>query len=424
LLVDRLMSRRVRVVAAGLAAALIVATPAGSAVPPLKLTPYAGGFSAPVALVQDPADASVQFVVEQGGRIRTIVSGVVQSTAFLDIHDSISSGGERGLLGLAFPPDGATSGRFFVNYTDQDGHTVVARVKRSANPRVADRTTLFPLQWSTGERVIRQPFANHNGGCLAFGPDGFLYIGMGDGGSANDPQNNAQNPASLLGKILRIDVGVADAHPAGFVVPSTNPFVGNPAFRPEIWDIGVRNPWRFSFDAVGTGATGALVIADVGQGSWEEVDYEPAGSGGRNYGWVVREGANPTPGISGIQPAFQPMTEPVHQYDHSVGQSITGGAVYRGAAMPAYRGRYFFADFITGHVYSAAVTVNPTTHAGVFSDVIDHSPGFDTATRPINVSSFGINAAGELFVIDYARGAVFKFGLLRPSAPTGVRIIR
>jgi glucose/arabinose dehydrogenase len=407
------------------ALALVVEARVSSAVPPLRLIPFATGFTSPVAFVQDPANPAVQFVVEQGGRVRTVVSGVVQPTLFLDLRDRLVSGGEQGLLGLAFPPDGAASGRFYVNYTENvHGDTVVARFQRSANPLVADKATELRMLWSTGERMIRQPFANHNGGCLAFGPDGYLYVGMGDGGSGNDPQNNAQNPASLLGKMLRIDVGVADGNAVGFVVPPTNPFVGNAAYRPEIWDIGVRNPWRFSFDATGSGATNALIIAHVGQGQLEEIDYEPASSGGRNYGWVVREGANPTPGVSGVAPAFLPMIDPVYQYNHSVGQSITGGYVYRGPSLGVYRGRYFFADFITGHVYSAAVTTDPITHAGTMSDVVDHTGSFDAAVRPPNVSSFGVDAAGELYVVDYARGAILRLGLQRPSAPKNVRIIR
>jgi glucose/arabinose dehydrogenase len=419
---DRSRVRAALALAAG--AIVIAAAPVVCAVLPLRLVPYAGGFTAPVAFVQDPGDPLVQFVVEQGGRIRTVVSGAVQPVPFLDIRDRITSGGERGLLGLAFPPDAAASGRFYVNYTDLNGDTVIARFTRSADPRVADRTSGFALQWSTGERVIRQPFANHNGGWLAFGPDGDLYVGTGDGGSGNDPQNNAQNPASLLGKMLRVDVAVAAGHAAGFVVPASNPFVSNAGYRPEIWDIGLRNPWRFSFDSGGAGATGALLIGDVGQSRWEEVDYEPAGSGGRNYGWVVREGANPTAGVSGIAPSFLPMTDPIHQYDHGVGQSITGGYVYRGATMGAFRGRYFFADFISGHVYSTALTVDPVTRTAASSDVVDHTSAFEAAVRPANVSSFGVNAAGELFVVDYGRGAILRLEQARPSAPTGVRIIR
>lgn len=412
------MSSRIRaVLAPAVAAGLLLASPAFSALLELRLVPYASGFVTPVAFVQDPADPLVQFVVEQGGRIRTVVAGAVQASDFLDLRGIVSSGGERGLLGLAFPPDTATTGRFYVNYTDVNGNTVVARFLRSSDPRIANPASRVPMTWSTGLPYIEQPYANHNGGCLAFGSDGYLYIGMGDGGSGNDPENRAQNPASLLGKILRIDVSGAAS--SGFVVPADNPFVGRAGYRPEIWDVGLRNPWRFSFDDVTRGGTGALIIGDVGQSRWEEIDYEPARSGGRNYGWVIREGANATAGVGTVTPAFLPLTDPVHQYDHSLGASITGGYVYRGRNMPGLVGRYFFGDFISARIWSAAVSVNPTTHEAAFSDVIDH-----TATLlPGNVSSFGVNATGELFVVDYAHGTVLRF-TQQPDPPTGLRIIR
>lgn len=398
---------------------------AGEAAPVtnLRLVSYVSGLSAPVGFVQDPADSRVQFVVEQAGLIRTVVSGALQPTPFLDIRGIVRYSGEQGLLGLAFPPDTATSGRFFVNYIDLSGNTVVARYTRSADPRVADPASQFPLLWSTGERIIRQPFANHNGGWLAFGPDGFLYIGMGDGGSGNDPQNNAQNPGSLLGKMLRIDVSVPTSHPAGFTVPATNPFVGAGGYRPEIWAIGLRNPWRFSFDDVGTGATGALLIGDVGQGAWEEIDYQRSGAGGRNYGWVVREGAHPTPGVSGIAPAFLPMIDPALEYSHAEGTSVTGGYVYRGAALPEVSGRYFFADFVTGRVYSAALSVNPSTLEATLVDAVNHTAELRTDGPTGNISSFGRNAAGELFVVDYSQGRVWLLThVIAP--PTNLRIIR
>jgi len=250
---------------------------------------------------------------------------------------------------------------------------------------------------------------------------------MGDGGSGNDPNDRAQTTSSLLGKILRIDVSVPSSDPAGMAIPLTNPFRTNPAFRPEIWDIGLRNPWRFSFDSVGPGATNALIIGDVGQGGWEEVDYEAAGTGARNYGWRIREGANAN--IAGT-PAFQPMIDPVYQYSHTsgrsllVGQSITGGYVYRGSGMASYRGRYFFADYVTGHLFSAVVTPNASLEGAAFSEVIDHTPALDPVVRPGNISSFGLNAAGELFVLDYPTGVVLRLAQAKPTAPTNLRIIR
>src|SRR3954462_10177870 len=259
---------------------------------PLRLRTYASGFTTPLAIVQDPSDRAVQYVVEQGGRIRVLRAGIITGTDFLDLRGAIVSGGEQGLLGLAFPPD-ATSPRFFVNFTDRSGDTVVARFRRSANNRlVADASSRSDMRWSTGLSVVRQPFANHNGGHLAFGPDGFLYIGLGDGGSGDDPDHRAQNPRELLGKMLRVDVNVPDTDPTGYQIPSTNPFTVTPAgVRPEIWAFGLRNPWRYSFDDPLRGGTGALVIGDVGQNRWEEVDYEPPSHGGRNYGWRNREGA-------------------------------------------------------------------------------------------------------------------------------------
>ena len=249
------------------------------------------GLVNPVAFVADPGDPSTFYVVEQRGTIRIVRNNSVLPAMFLDVRSAISSGGERGLLGLAFPPDAVESRRFFVNFTDPDGHTVVARYTRDATGAVIPNSR-FDLMWPDGRRVIQQPFANHNGGHLAFGPDGYLYIGMGDGGSGGDPQHNAQNPNTLLGKMLRIDVNVPDSDPRGYRVPEDNPFVDRQpiAALAEIWAFGLRNPWRYSFDDWTRGGTGALVIADVGQSAREEVNWEPRGAGGRNYGWRLREG--------------------------------------------------------------------------------------------------------------------------------------
>jgi hypothetical protein len=282
------------VVPTGIVVLLLCARPVSAQ---LQASVYASGFSSPVAFVQDPSDATVHYVVEQAGLIRVIRNRVVQSTPFLSVAHLIVSGGEQGLLGLAFPPNYGASGRFYVSFTRApDGQTVVARFKRSSNPLVADPASYFPLVWSADpdpgevdsvpQPFIPQPFANHNGGTIAFGPDGFLYVARGDGGSANDPQNNAQNTTELLGKILRIDVNVSESHARGFVVPAGN--AGLP--RPEIWSIGLRNPWKFTFDDPSRGGTGAMLIGDVGQGAIEEIDYEPAGRSGRNYGWRNYEG--------------------------------------------------------------------------------------------------------------------------------------
>jgi glucose/arabinose dehydrogenase len=394
---------------------------------PLRTTVYVSGLTAPVAFVQDPSNPAVQVVVEQGGRIRVVRSGVLLGTDFLDLRGAVNAGGERGLLGLAFAPDYASSGRFYVNFTNASGHTVVARFRRSADPLVADPASRFDLRWGAqGRAFIAQPFANHNGGHLEFGPDGYLYIGLGDGGSANDPDHRAQNPAEFLGKMLRIDVSVADNHPNGYVVPSSNPFVrsGPPGTLPEIWSVGLRNPWRYSFDAPSRGGTGALVIADVGQGSWEEIDYEPAGRGGRNYGWRNREGAHNN--VTSLPPAFLPLTEPIHEYSHSLGQSITGGYVYRGSSLgPAYRGRYFFADYVQGRVWSLVLTIDPASGEATVLGRTDHTA--DLGPAPLgSISSFGLDADGELYIVSYSNGTVLKVTgtSSAPTTPANFRIIR
>jgi glucose/arabinose dehydrogenase len=389
---------------------------------------YASGFAVPVAFVQDPADRSVQFVVQQNGRIRVIRSGAVLPTDFVDLSAAIVSGGEQGLLGLAFPPGAAASGRFFVNFTNRSGDTVVARLRRSTDPIVADPASRFDLRWggATGPAFVAQPFANHNGGHLAFGPDGYLYIGLGDGGSANDPGDRAQNPGELLGKMLRIDPGVADAHPSGYQVPADNPFLGGaPAgVRPEIWSFGLRNPWRYSFDDPARGGTGALVIGDVGQNRFEEIDYEPANRGGRNYGWRNREGAHDN--VTSRSPAFLPLVVPIHEYDHGVGQSVTGGYVYRGGALPtSFRGRYFFADFVQGRVFSIALTIDAGGEARA-SDLVEHTAALSNAGALGNISSFGVDADGELYLVGYSTGRIIKVigPPAAPPVPTGLRIIR
>jgi len=389
---------------------------------------YASGFAAPVAVVQDSTDRTVQFVVQQDGRIRAVRAGVVLAADFLDLRADVLFEGERGLLGMAIAPDFAVSGRFFVNFTNRDGHTVVARFRRSGDPVVADPASRFDLQWNgeSGRRLILQPYPNHNGGHLAFGPDRFLYIGLGDGGAGDDPQHRAQNPAELLGKMLRIDVNVPDADPTGYRVPQSNPFVGGDPVgaRPEIWSFGLRNPWRYSFDDPALGGTGALLLADVGQGRWEEIDYEPAGRGGRNYGWRNREGAHDN--VTSLPPAFLPLVDPIHEYDHATGQSVTGGYVYRGSALPAaYAGRYFFADFVRGRVWSIAL-VSDSIGQTRASDLQEHTSELGGSSQLGLISSFGVDADGELFVVSYTLGRVLKIAgpSVAPAAPTGLRIVR
>ena len=381
---------------------------------------HASGFSQPVAFVQDPTDSAVQFVVQQQGRIRVVRNGNVEAVDFLNLTPSVLSGGERGLLGMAFPPDAATTGRFFVNFTNVNGDTVVARFRSSTNTLVADPASRFDLRWNgaSGAAAIQQPFSNHNGGHLAFGPDGYLYIGLGDGGSGNDPNHLAQDRTALLGKMLRIDVSVADSHPVGYVVPADNPFVTGGA-RPEVWSFGWRNPWRYTFDDVNRGGTGALVAGDVGQGRFEEVNYEPPGRGGRNYGWRNREGAHDN--VTSLPPAFTPLIDPIHEYAHSVGSSITGGIVYRGAST-SFRGRYFFADFITSRVWSLALTVQSSGEATA-TDVREHTSELGGTSELANVSSFGTDATGEMYIVSYGRGVILQV-VAPPSAPANLRIIR
>ena len=395
----------------------------------LRTQVHAAGFVFPLAFVQDPVDRTVQHVVEQGGRIRPIRGASALGTDFLDLTRALRSGGEQGLLGLAFAPDYATSGRFYVNFTNTAGHTVVARFRRSADPFVADPASRFDLRWGgpNALALIEQPFANHNGGNLVFGPDGLLYIGLGDGGSGNDPDHRAQNPSELLGKMLRIDVNVPDNDPIGYRVPGNNPFVtGVPvAARPEIWSFGLRNPWRYSFDEPARGGSGALVIGDVGQGAWEEIDYEPPGRGGRNYGWRNREGAHDN--VTSRPPAYLPLVDPIHEYSHAMGGvSITGGFVYRGRGLgAANRGRYFFAD-LSGRVWSLALTIEPATGEARASDVREHTAELGGFTQLGTISSFGIDSDGELYIVAYSRGTILKIvgPTSAPATPSGLRIIR
>ncbi len=397
-----------------------VATPA---VAQLRTLVVAQGLSAPVAFVPDPTSASRFFIVEQGGLIRLLDNGVL--TTFLDLRPpAIKYGGEEGLLGMAFAPDAATSGRFFVNFTSPAGNIVVSRFQRSpATAPTATAASRFDLVWPGNTPYIPHPGAgNHNGGHLAFGADGYLYIGTGDGGGGNDPANNAQDPQSLLGKMLRIDVAVADAHPTGYVIPPGNPFVdGQPlAALHEIWSFGLRNPWRYSFDDVGAGATGALLIGDVGQSAREEVDYEPRGAGGRNYGWSMREGTIATPGVSASnRPAYLPLTNPLFDYPRTIGRAITGGYVYRGTELPAaYRGRYFVGDSSTSIVGSVGIHLEPSTGEATFVDAVDHSAELGGSLG--GVVSFGRDLAGELYLVTFA-GRVLKIVAAdQPAPPTAL----
>ena len=393
---------------------------------PLRARVVTSGLVTPVAFVQHPVEPDVQLIVEQRGRIRVARGGTLQPVDFLDLSSAVRTDGERGLLGLAFAPDYATSGRVYVNFVNTDGDTVIARFTRSSDPLIAEPSSRFDLRWGPSRTPwIAQPFANHNGGHLAFGPDGHLYVGLGDGGSGNDPLHHAQNPQSLLGKFLRIDVNVPDGHPAGYVVPGDNPFVsGGPvAALPEIWSFGVRNPWKYSFDDPALGGTGALLMGDVGQTAREEINYEPAGRGGRNYGWRNREGTRMH--IDSLPPAYLPLIDPVHEYDRAAGQSVTGGYVYRGRALDGYQGRYFFGDFIAGRVWSLALELDPSGEATV-GDVREHTAELGGRAALGNVSAFGVDALGELYVVNYSAGHVLQIEgtASAPPTPTNVRVLR
>ena len=409
-----------RFAAAACAFLLIVVRPAHAQ---LQSQLLVTGLQSPVAFVQDPTDRNVQLVVQQAGRIRVVRDGAIAGNDFLNLTSAVSCCGEQGLLGLAFAPDYASSGRFYVNFTNTAGNTVVARFLRSSVPTQADPSSRFDLQLERTRGFVTQPFSNHNGGHLAFGPDGYLYIGLGDGGSGNDPDHRAQNPNELLGKMLRIDVNVPDADPFGYRIPPDNPFLGGNPARDEIWAFGLRNPWRYSFDDVARGGTGALVIADVGQNRFEEINYEPRGAGGRNYGWRNREGAHDN--VTSRPLAYQPATDPIFDYGRSDGISITGGFVYRGTRLgAAYRGRYFFADY-SGRVWSLALTVDASGEAQA-SDRREHTAELGGSAVLGTISSFGVDADGELYLVGHSGGRIVRITapLTAPPAPSGLKIVK
>src|SRR5215208_2272436 len=319
------------------------------------------GLARPVDLQADGSGRL--FIIEKAGRIRILENDQLVDAAFLDITDRVGSdGNEQGLLGLAFHPQYAQNGRFFVNYTNNNGDTEIARFQVSTDPNSADQNSEVKLIG------VDQPRANHNGGVLAFGPDGYLYAGLGDGGSQGDPSGNGQNTGVLLGKILRIDVDSTEP----YSIPSDNPF-GN-----EVWAYGLRNPWRFSFDR----ANGDLYIGDVGQNQWEEIDYLPTGSaGGTNFGWDQREGAHDYEGTTSAN-----FTEPVAEYSHQEGGcSVTGGYVYRGS-MPEWNGIYLYGDYCTGLIWGLIRS----------NDAWQKQQLFDV---DVTITSFGQDEAGEIYLL-------------------------
>lgn len=375
---------------------MVLALPFGMSAQTISLNSFSTGYSRPVD-IQNAGDGRL-FIVQQRGIIYICDSlGNRNTTPFLNISSQVSSSGnERGLLGLAFHPNYKTNGYFYVYYTQSsNGQTVVARYSVSANPDIANANSEVRLL------TYAQPYSNHNGGCILFGHDGYLYIGMGDGGSGGDPGNRSQNGQNLLGKMLRIDVN----GPGGsYLIPPSNPFVGNSSVADEIWAIGYRNPWRFSFDRV----TGDMWVGDVGQNAWEEIDFEPFGSpGGLNYGWRCYEG-NATYNTSGCG-SIGTYTFPVytHQNSGSIGCSITGGYRYRGGAYSAMYGVYFYADYCSGRIWK-----------------ITGSQGNWTGTQLVNLnnnefSGFGEDQFGELYVAGLSTGTIYKMSEATCS-PTAV----
>ena len=351
----------------------------------IELVSVLEGLTNPLYVTNARDGSNRLFIVEQDGRIQVLQPGAAAPTVFLDIRSKVLSGGERGLLGLAFHPQLTSNRRFFVNYTRlPDGATVVAEYRVSvSNQNVAEANESLLLS-------IQQPFASHNGGMIEFGPDGFLYIGRGDGGSSNDPDNRAQNTQELLGKILRIDVDHPESPSAPYSSPSTNPFFGGDPWRDEIFALGFRNPWRFSFDR----GTGQLFVGDVGQNAREEIDIVTLGG---NYGWRVFEGNRCT----NLGPApcnASSFTPPIAEYDHTGGRcSVTGGYVYRGSKSSLPAGGYVYADFCSGEIFLLS--------NGVQSLLLDTA---------LNISSFGEDESGEIYVVGLG-GTVHR--IVKPNAP-------
>jgi glucose/arabinose dehydrogenase len=346
----------------------------------LQLTEVASGFNQPVFLTHAGDGSGQSYVVEQPGTVALLDrEGHPVAEKFLDLRERIASGGERGLLGLAFHPGFRLNGRVFVDYTDRNGDTVVSELHATA-------TRADPAS----ERVllhIDQPYANHNGGWIGFGPDRDLYIAMGDGGSGGDPHNNGQSKKTLLGKMLRIDVDRGD--PYG--IPAGNPFAAEQGSRPEIWHYGLRNPWRNSFDRV----TGDLFMGDVGQNRFEELDVQPAGKGGLNYGWNIMEGDS----CFRQDPCDRSgLTLPVFAYGRDEGSVITGGYVYRGKAYPFFVGAYVFGDYANGTIWAFRAS-------DALSGPVQPVKLLDSG---LSIASFGEDETGELYITDIAGGKVYR----------------
>jgi glucose/arabinose dehydrogenase len=346
----------------------------------ISLVPVVRGLKKPTHITHAGDNSGRLFLTEQKGEILIIKNNRISERPFLDIRTRVGCCGERGLLSTAFPEDYLSKKYFYVNYTNKKGNTVIARYRLTSNPDTADPDSEEILL------TIRQPFSNHNGGQIAFGPDGYLYIGTGDGGLAGDPLNNGQDPGALLGKILRIDV---ESGVSPYAVPADNPFVKNKKYRPEIWALGLRNPWRFSFDR----NSGDLYIADVGQDKYEEVSFQPSNSrGGENYGWSILEGTH-CYGSSMCRKTG--MVIPVAEYDHSQGCSITGGMVYRGKSVPSLKGIYLYSDYCSGRIWGLKKSGTAWLNRLLLNS-------------GLSVSTFGENEKGDIFLADYGTGDIYR----------------
>jgi glucose/arabinose dehydrogenase len=376
-----------RILLLGVCATMLM-TYANANTPPipegLTLTPFVDGLEMPVFITSVPGENDKLFVVEKVGRVRLVQNGEVQEQSILDIQDLVSTGNEQGLLGLAIHPDFQDNGYIYVNYTDNEGQSQDTQIVRySVTDGVAARDSAKTIL------TVEQPHSNHNAGMISFGPDGYFYIVLGDGGSGGDPDQNGQNMNSLLGKMLRIDVNNGDP----YSIPDDNPFVGQDGVaennvRPEIWTLGWRNPWRFSFDR----DTGDMWLGDVGQDKYEEISFQAAGQGGGNYGWRCREALHDYDRSENCD--GKAFIDPVLEYDHSNGASVTGGYVYRGKAIPDLQGRYVYGDFTNGKIW----LLTKQNDAWVNAEWQDTN---------LNISSFGEDANGELFVVDY-NGSIYR----------------
>lgn len=382
------------------AALALLSCRGASAAPAATLEVIAEGFERPVFVTSPPDGTGRLFVVEQTGTIRVLPSSAApggrpwtakSAEVFLDVTGLLhSSQGEMGLLGLAFHPQFKTNGQLFIAYTAKGLKDAVARY------RVDTQTGKVIASSAETILLLDDPAGNHNGGMLAFGPDGHLYVGTGDGGGGNDQFGNGRDMSSLLAKMLRIDVGgVDEARKKPYRVPPDNPFVGKPGYAPEIWQVGLRNPWRYSFDR----ATGDLWIADVGQNRFEMVHFAPAGKGGQDFGWSIVEASHCFRPKTGCDKSG--LTLPVHEYPHPTGCSVTGGYVYRGKQVPALVGRYLFSDYCTGKLWSLKRAPDGT---------VIHETLLDTKKQ---ISSFGEDAAGEIYLVDH-QGSILR---LRGAGP-------